>query len=431
MNKFVKIFLIIAIVAGIGFSGWYLFLREPVLKVEFYGASDVVKYLSGDGEYKENDKVVLVAEDKEGYDFAFWLKDGKSVSTEKTYSFVMSEETSGKYTAQYNPREFEIFSPDGNISESTAKTDELVFVNVAVPKGFCVDEIYYVKQNTEERVDINDSQFKMPPSNISIVVTIKEIDYVITYNLQGGSFDGNEIETYTINTPTFVLPTPKLDGYSFIGYTDEENVDPILNYEIKKGTYKDITVTANWELAPLSIKTNIEGEGSLDINSSAFLGDEVSFVVRPEEGYSLEEIYYIVDGSDEKVFIEGESFEMPNKPITIYVVFNKAEYSLTTVTENGLVSLSKQTATAGEEITVTATPNTGYEVVSCFYIAENTLTQVEFTSSFIMPANNVEVFVVFGLANYEINYVLNGGTLPQEYIDSYCLTEFVTIPIPT
>ena len=393
----IVILTIVLIAASLGFCGWYFFLRQPVLKVEFYGNSDVVECLSGSGEYKIDDEVVLIAGDRIGYDFVSWLKDGKVVSTESTYTFTMSEETSGRYTAQYSVKEFQISGQGSAFSDlvTNAKYNEVVFVNVVVPNGFYIDEVYYVLEDSQEKIVIEKNNFKMPPSNISIFVSIKEIDYTITYNLQGGSFDGNKIESYTINTPTFVLPQPKLDGYVFTGYTDDENSTPVLEYQIQKGSSKDINVTANWVLTPLEIKSNVQGPGSLTIGSSAYYGDDVNFSFVAEKKYYLSEIYYIVDGTEEKVYIAENTFKMPNKPITVYAVFEIIQYSLNVHTQNGEVVLSKLKAAEGEEITVTVIPNEGYRLLRIYYTTEGSPINFDIDGRFVMPRKDVDIYAKF------------------------------------
>ena len=271
MKKFFIILFSIILVGGAGFAGWYFLLREDPLFVKFYGDEEIIELLSGDGEYEDGESVTLTAEEKEGYEFDSWIKDGKTISTSRVYTFTMSKNTSGKYTAKYNAKEFTISTQNNGVYNiaNKAVTDEVVDVNMVLPDGYRVDEMYYVKAGTLERVDIINNKFVMPPNNISIFISIVEINYTITYNLDGGSFETTPVKTFTISTPTFTLPHPIKEGYIFEGYSQTPSGTPIEDISIYQGTKTNIVVYAHWVFAYYS-KTlgSIEGSGTVDIKGT-------------------------------------------------------------------------------------------------------------------------------------------------------------------
>lgn len=67
--------------------------------------------------------------------------------------------------------------------------------------------------------------------------------YTITYNLDGGSLS-NPINTYTIVTPTFDLPTPTSTDSIFDGWCVGDSCSN--PYTITQGSTGDISITANW-----------------------------------------------------------------------------------------------------------------------------------------------------------------------------------------
>ena len=64
--------------------------------------------LTVSGEYKVGEKVTISASDVEGYTFNHWELGGTQVSTDKTYTFTMSESTKGEYVAVYTINSYEV-----------------------------------------------------------------------------------------------------------------------------------------------------------------------------------------------------------------------------------------------------------------------------------------------------------------------------------
>lgn len=82
------------------------------------------------------------------------------------------------------------------------------------------------------------------------------------------------------------------------------------------------------------------------------------------------------------------TFEMPTKNVSIEAVYNQL-YTISAIVPTG-ITVNKENAVAGEEVTVTIPSNTG-NVVSVL-VNGNTISG----NSFNMPAGNVEITVSFG-----------------------------------
>ena len=72
------------------------------------------------------------------------------------------------------------------------------------------------------------------------------VPYTITYNLNGGSVAGQNPTSYTIETATFTLTNPTLDGYTFAGWTGTGLSSATTSVTIAKGSTGDRNYTANW-----------------------------------------------------------------------------------------------------------------------------------------------------------------------------------------
>ena len=101
---------------------------------------------------------------------------------------------------------------------------------------------------------VSGNTYTFGTANGTVQVQWKVTNYSITYDLDGGSMSGQKI-TYTIETETFNLPTPTKAKYVFLGWTGSNGTTPQTSVSIAKGTYGDLSYTANW--APDIVKINI------------------------------------------------------------------------------------------------------------------------------------------------------------------------------
>ena len=68
----------------------------------------------------------------------------------------------------------------------------------------------------------------------------------ITYEPNGGSMPANYPTTFTVNTPTFSLPTPTRSGYDFYGWYTNEDFASAKYKQILQGSCGDLTLYAKW-----------------------------------------------------------------------------------------------------------------------------------------------------------------------------------------
>ena len=149
--------------------------------------------------------------------------------------------------------------------------------------------------------------------------------------------------------------------------------------------------------------TNDLCEISLKIANKSLDFSDVEFIPYPEISYIN------LCGEDLKVSrkISGSEFVNENYKYTMTggtntitktkITEEPTTYAVTTAaTENGTVAVDKDTAAEGETVTITTTPDEGYEVDTVTAGAETVTTVTENeTYTFVMPAKAVEVAVTF------------------------------------
>jgi len=280
---------------------------------------------------------------------------------------------------------------DASLNTNTANVGDEITVTVEPVEGY---ELDYIKVNGTV---IDGYTFVMPANDVAVDVVCKKIDYTITMNIikdcdaapntttanegdeitinvepvEGYEFDYLEVNGTKITSKVFVMPA--------------ENV--IVNVYCKKVDYM-ITMGI---IKDCDAETNVAGANA---------GDEITVTVTPVEGYEFD--YIEVNGTK----YTTTTFQMPAANVTVNVYCRKIDYTVTVTADNGgTAAASVNTANVGDEITITATPETGYEFN---YISVN---GVKFyAKKFQMPAANAEVEVVFKKIAYKLSFgeLVNG-----------------------
>ena len=170
------------------------------------------------------------------------------------------------------------------------------------------------------------------------------------------------------------------------------------------------------------------GTGTINIASSAEGSSTVNFSVSTADGYVIDKAWYVMErgGEAHYVYASGTSgsFQMPVGNITFNVSLKKAEtpaepegdtYTITTTTSaNGRFVVNATKADAGEVVTITTSPNSGYKVsrVSVTGAVASKFTDNVYT--FTMPNQNVTVSVTFERGDYQVtltNYTYDDGRI--------------------
>ena len=151
---------------------------------------------------------------------------------------------------------------------------------------------------------------------------------------------------------------------------------------------EDVTVTATFKEkekpTPVEHKITIAEttNGTVKANlASAAKDAEVTLTVTPAEGYELDKLT-VAGKTATNVTVTDNKFTMPDEDVTVTATFKKKtepkpetkEYTISKAyTNHGSFTVSKSKAKAGETITVTAKPYSGYAVKNVYYIDDNNI----------------------------------------------------------
>ena len=225
-------------------------------------------------------------------------------------------------------------------------------------------------------------------------------DCTITFNGNGGS--GNMDSVIVKAETNYILP-----DCGFTAPADQE----FKAWEIGGTEYKvgdsytvlgDTEIKALWEnsvITPTTYTVTVSNDGNgtgTATPSTAVAGTEIILTATPNTGYHFKE-WQIMSGG---VTIKDDKFLMPNDNVEVRAIFEEdappapTEFTITVKTDgNGTASASLAKAAAGTEITLTATPNTGYHFKE--WQVESPAGLVITNNQFTMPNDIVEVKAIF------------------------------------
>ena len=181
----------------------------------------------------------------------------------------------------------------------------------------------------------SDGNLYAPGESVPAVVTTLTAQwtvhqYTITYNLAGGTAEGNP-NTYTIETVAFTLKNPTKSGYTFTGWSgtglDGENN---MTVTIPTGSTGNRTYTAHWRYngsghsySYYTIKATAGAGGSISPsgNVSVREGRDQTFTITPDKGYAVANVK--IDGKSIGA-VKSYTFENVSRTHTIEVIFMKA-----------------------------------------------------------------------------------------------------------
>ncbi len=168
------------------------------------------------------------------------------------------------------------------------------------------------------------------------------------------------------------------------------------------------------------------GSVSADKQSAA-AGERVMLTITPDVGYQVGTVS--VNGMPAEEQDGKYFFTMPAERVQISVEFTAIAYDVTVETvQNGSVSADKLSAAAGETVTLTVVPDTGYKLASLSVNGES-VNEQEGVWSFVMPAQNATVKAKFEAILYTVTaQEIQNGTVSADK-QSAAAGEIVTISV--
>ena len=177
----------------------------------------------------------------------------------------------------------------------------------------------------------------------------------------------------------------------------------VVKNSIDEVTSDAATLTVSPKQYAVTVQTDGNGTASASTTAAA-AGTEITLTATPDSGYHFER-WEVVSGT---ITIQNDKFIMPAENVTVKAVFDRnssggggTSYAVTAPdAENGTVRVSPSRASRGTTVTITVTPDEGYELESLTVLDsqdnEITLTdQGDGKYTFTMPSGRVTVEASF------------------------------------
>ena len=328
--------------------------------------------------------------------------------------------------------------------------DELVMLSIAPDEGYMLSALSVNGIPATVAVGDDTYTFAQPEENVTITATFeKRNEHTVTFDANGGSEPEDLPEEVTTAMPAkkvlhgskYYLPECEFiapENQQFKAWQIDGTEYPV-NAPVT--VTADITVKALWEDVPAPTEHTItvitDGNGTASASpDKAVAGTEISLTAESNTGYRFKE-WEVISGG---VTIKDDKFLMPDSNVEVKAVFEKdapasTEYTITVTAEGGgTASASHAKAAAGTEITLTATPNTGYHFKQ--WQVESPAGLVITNNKFTMPDSNVEVKAIFeedapASTEYTITVTAEGnGTASASHAKAVAGTEITLTAMP-
>ena len=238
---------------------------------------------------------------------------------------------------------------------------------------------------------------------LSITITnAPSAEHTITVTTAGGGTASASSTSATAGTEITLTATPNT-GYHFKEWQVESLAGLVITNNKFTMPDSNVAIKAIFEedspFAPTKHTVTVKTDGNGIAFASPLLavaGTEITLTAMPKKGYHFKE-WQVISGG---VAIENNKFLMPDTNVEIKAFFEEGappaptKYTVTVTTEGGgTASASPAKTAAGTEITLTATPNTGYHFKE--WQVESLAGLVITNNKFTMPDSNVAIKAIF------------------------------------
>lgn len=236
-----------------------------------------------------------------------------------------------------------------------------------------------------------------------------------------GNFDVPEVATAKA---TVTIETNPDNGYELEAITvktEANNTEVASSVNGNKGTFtmpeESVTVSAAFKLRNYTITKSGMTNGRVTAADTAKMGETVSLTVTPDTGYELDTLT-VKDSQNGDVTVTNNAFVMPADDVTITATFKKYNSAITADTiENGSITVKKVGANVTQAqyedtITLSNTPNAGYEFVSYTVTKTGDSTEtvtVAADGTFTMPEYPVTVAATFAKRDVGVKLETKNG----------------------
>ena len=242
--------------------------------------------------------------------------------------------------------------------------------------------------------------------------------YTVTLHTNGGTINNGNVTEYTYGVGATLPTDVTRTGYTFKGWYDNEGltgspVTAISNTETGNKEY-----WAKWEINQYTITYDLGG-GTVEGNPSTYTIETKAFTLKnpTKSGYTFTGWSGTGLDGENNMTVTIPKGSTGERRYTAHWRYNggssggSSSYPITvpSKTENGTVTVSPKSASAGSTVTITVKPDSGY-VLETISVTDKNGNDLKLTDkgggkyTFTMPASKVEVKATFMEDNSVLNF---------------------------
>ncbi len=268
-----------------------------------------------------------------------------------------------------------------------------------------------------------ETTFTMPESDVVIVPEFSPIGYKVTVTAGNGGSAAADMETIYVGDTVTLTATPST-GYAFAKWTVKSGSVTLSSETDAAATFtadaSDVEIEATFTAESYGVTVSaspVTGGTVTSSLSTAEYGTEITITATPATGYAFSKWSVTEGGASLSSDSDATAtFTMPASNVTVEATFTAVEYSVSVsvaTPDGGTASADVTKGTMGTTVTLTATPATGYKFAG--WSVKNGGAALGSDSaastSFSMPASDVNIEALFAMVDYSITVsTVTGGS---------------------
>ena len=284
--------------------------------------------------------------------------------------------------------------PHGTVeaSETEAFNGQMVALSSKADDDYALSQYIVVKADDQQvTVNVSGNRFEMPKFDVIVTAEFKQAHKItIDKKIANGtiSTDRNKaIEGQQVVLHANPDPGYMVDYYKVFKTGSPKDTIPVNDTVFKMPDF-DVTVTAKFRTA-LRVSVDTTAHGTIQVTDSLALpGQNIGIIVKPEQGYQLEELRVVSDKDHTTTAPVSDMnvFQMLDTDVTVKASFVEAQdyykVEADTMIEGGHVLLDVEKATRGETVMLKNAPEPEYK------FKEYKICQLGDTSVHVQPLGN-------------------------------------------
>ncbi len=280
--------------------------------------------VTGDGAYNIGEDVTLTAEAAEGYEFVSWSIDGGDAITDNPYEFEMPA-AHVEVVANFQAIEYELTLSANPVTAGSVNGAGAYVAGAVVEVSAVANDGFNFVNWTKDGEEVSDEatfNYTMPMENAALVANFEADEFVVSVVInpeEGGTVSGAGAYSYV---SLVTLEATPAEGYEFVSWEVDGEVESTETTYMFVMPAENVTVTANFAMIDYTVTLNVDPAqgGEVEGDGTYNLGDEVTVIATPAEGYLF---VNWTDAEGEVSENETYTFTMPSSNVVLTANFEE------------------------------------------------------------------------------------------------------------